>query len=142
MFLGWSLCVCYPRTHPVDEPPDEHLMESSAIGESDETESSAVNEVESVAAETNTESSAAEVNTTQTSKPPKRKSGKACKPKKKPRLCDVGEQSNEQMKQMPDYMQSNSVTLEARSKEREEHREFFRQMLGMMSHWLASSLAN
>ena len=43
------------------------------------------------------------------------------------------EQSNEQMKQMQDYMQSNSVTLEARSKEREEDREFFRQMLGMMS---------
>ena len=108
-------------------------MESSAIGESDETESSAVNEVESGAAETNTESSAAEVNTTQTSKPPKRKSGKACKPKKKPWLCDVVEQSNEQRKQMQDYMQSNSVTLAARSKEREEDREFFRQMLGMMS---------
>ena len=45
-------------------------MESSAVGESDETESSAVNEAESGAAETNTESSAAEVNTiaTQTSK--------------------------------------------------------------------------
>ena len=43
------------------------------------------------------------------------------------------EQSNEQMKQIQDYMQSNSVTLEARSKEREEDREFFRQMLGMMS---------
>jgi len=110
-------------------------MESSAKGESDETESSAVNEVESGAAETNTESSAAEVNTsqTQTSKPPKRKSGKDGKPKKKPRLCDVVEQSNEQMKQMQDYMQSNSVTLEERSKEREEDREFFRQMLGMMS---------
>ena len=107
-------------------------MESSAKGESDETESSAVNEVESGAAETNTESSVAEVNTTQTSKPPKRKSGKDGKPKKKPRLCDV-EQSNEQMKQMQDYMQSNSVTLKDRSKEREEDREFFRQMLGMMS---------
>ena len=45
-------------------------MERPAIGESDETESSAVNEVESGAAETNTESSATEVNTTQTSKPP------------------------------------------------------------------------
>ena len=108
-------------------------MESSAKGESDETGSSAVNEVESGAAETNTESSAAEVNTTQTSKPPKRKSGKDGRPKKKPRLCDVVEQSNEQMKQMQDYMQSNSVTLEERSKEREEDREFFRQMLGMMS---------
>lgn len=108
-------------------------MESSAKGESDETKSSAVNEVESGAAEPNTESSAAQVNTTQTSKPPKRKSGKDGKPKKKPRLCDVVEQSNEQMKQMQDYMQSNSVTLEERSKEREEDREFFRQMLGMMS---------
>ena len=54
----------YPGTHPVEDPPDEHLMESSAIGESDETESSAVYEVESGAAETNTESSATEVNTT------------------------------------------------------------------------------
>ncbi|KAK2549831.1 hypothetical protein P5673_029653 [Acropora cervicornis] len=121
------------RTHPVEDPPDEHLMESSSKGESDETESSAVNEVESGAAEPNTESSAAQVNTTQTSKPPKRKSGKDGKPKKKPRLCDVVEQSNEQMKQMQDYMQSNSVTLEERSKEREKDREFFRQMLGMMS---------
>jgi len=43
------------------------------------------------------------------------------------------EQSNEQMKQMQDYMQSNSVTLEECSKEREEDREFFRQMLSMMS---------
>jgi len=42
------------------------------------------------------------------------------------------EQSNEQMKQTQDYIQSNSVTLEERSKERED-REFFRQMLGMMS---------
>ena len=83
-------------------------MESSAKGESDETKSSAVNEGESGAAETNTESSAAE--TTQTSNPPKRKSGKDGKPKKKPRLCDVVEQSNEQMKQMQGYMQSNSVT--------------------------------
>lgn len=43
------------------------------------------------------------------------------------------EQSNEQMKQMQDYMQSNLVTLEERSKEREEDWEFFQQMLGMMS---------
>ena len=35
-------------------------MESSAVGESDETESSAVNEAESDVAETNTESSVAE----------------------------------------------------------------------------------
>ena len=52
---------------------------------------------------------------------------------KKHRLSDVVEQSNEQMKQMQDYVQSNSVTLKERSKEREEDREFFRQMLGMMS---------
>ena len=44
--------------------PGENLMESSAKGESDETKSSAVNQVESGAAETNTESNAAEVNTT------------------------------------------------------------------------------
>lgn len=109
-------------------------MESSAVGECDETESNAVNEAESGATETNTESSAAEANTTQTSKPQKKKSGrKAGKPKKKPRLCDVVEQSNEQMKQMQDYMQSSSITSETRSKEREEDQEFFRQMLGMMS---------
>lgn len=91
-----------------------------------------MNEVESGAAEANTESSAAEVNTTQRSKSPKRKSAKTGKPKKKPRLCDVVEQSNEQMKELKDYMQSNSVTLEACSKERED-RVFFRQMMGMMS---------
>ena len=39
----------------------------------------------------------------------------------------------EQMKEQKDYMQSNSVTVEARSKEREEDRVFFRQMMGMMS---------
>ena len=120
-------------THPAEDPPEEHLLQSSAIGESDETESSAVNEVESGAAEANTESSVAEVNTTQRSKSPKRKSAKTGKPKKKPRLCDVVEQSNEQMKELKDYMQSNSVTLEARFKEREEDRVFFRQMMGMMS---------
>lgn len=43
------------------------------------------------------------------------------------------EQSNEQMKELKDYMKSNSVTAEARSKEREEDRVFFRQMMGMMS---------
>ena len=59
-----------------------------------------VNEVESGAAELNTESSAAEVNTTQTSKPPKRKSGKDGKPKKKPRLCDVVQQSNDFLQNM------------------------------------------
>ena len=92
-----------------------------------------MNEAQSGAAETNTESSAAEVNTTQTSKPPMRKSGKAGKPKKKPRQCDVVEQSNEQMNQLQDYMQSISVTLEARTEEREEDRECFCQMLGVMS---------
>ena len=97
-------------------------MESSAVGECNETEPNALNEAESGATETNKESSAAEANTTQTSKPPKKKSGKAGKPKKKPRLCDVVEQSNEQMKQMQDYIQSSSITSEARSKEREEDR--------------------
>ena len=72
-------------------------MESSAVGECDETEPNALNEAESGATETSKESSAAEANTTQTSKPPKKKSGQAGKPKKKPRLCDVVEQSNEQM---------------------------------------------
>ena len=52
---------------------------------------------------------------------------------KKPRLCDVIEQSNEQIKQLQETMQSNSITSETRSKEREEDREFFRQMMGMMS---------
>lgn len=51
-------------TRPGEDPPEKHLLESSAIRESDETESSAVNELESGAAEANTESSAAEVNTT------------------------------------------------------------------------------
>ena len=71
-------------------------------------------------------------NATQTSKP-KRKSGKSGGPRKKPRLCDVIEQSNEQIKQLQETMQSNSITSETRSKEREEDREFFRQMMGMMS---------
>jgi len=35
------------------------------------------------------------------------------------------EQSNEQIKELEDYMQSNSLTLEARSKEKEEDRVFF-----------------
>ena len=87
-------------------------------------------------------SSAAEVNTTQTSKPPKRKSGKAGKPKKKPCLCDVVEQSNEQMKQTLDYMQSNSVTLEACSTQREEDQDFFCQMLGMMSQMLVQGASS
>ena len=64
---------------------------------------------------------------------PKRKSGKSGGPRKKPRLCDVIEQSNEQIKQLQETMQSNSITSETRSKEREEDREFFRQMMGMVS---------
>lgn len=125
---------CYPGTHPVEDPPEEHLMESSVEGEGIETESIAVNEAESDATESNKDSPAAEANTTQKSKPPaKKKSGRAGGPKKKPRLCDVVEQSNEQMKQMQDYMQNSSFTSEARFKERAEDREFFREMLGMMS---------
>jgi len=64
------------------------------------------------------------VNTTQRSKSPKRKSAKNGRPKEKPRLCDVVEQSNEQIKELKDYMLSNSVTSEA---------VFFCQMMGMMS---------
>lgn len=128
-----SLHVCHPGTHPVEDPPEEHLIESAADNreEGDEAESNAANEAESSAVET--ESHAVEADSTQTSKAPKRKSGKSGGAKKKPCLCDVVEQSNEQMKQMQEYMQGSSVTVEARSKEREEDRDFFRQMLGMMS---------
>ena len=44
---------------------------------------------------------------------------------KKPRLCDVIKQSNEQIKQMPEIMQSNSITSDTLSKKREEDQEFF-----------------
>ena len=85
--------------------PEEHLIESSAgnTGECNKTESNAVNEVDSSAAETNAESSAAEANATQTSKPKKKKSGK------NPCLCDVVEQSNQQMKQMQEYITAVSL---------------------------------
>lgn len=137
--------ACHPGTHPVEDPPEEHLLESSATGECVDAQSNAeVRVAESgteeptaviAASEPNTRTSTAEANSqaTHPSKTPKRKSGRACKPKKKPRLCDVVEQSNEQMRQMQDYMQNNSTTPKARSKEREEDREFFRHMFGMMS---------
>lgn len=44
---------------------------------------------------------------------------------KKPRLCDVTEQSNEQIKQIQEIMQSNSITSDTLSKKREEDQEFF-----------------
>lgn len=137
--------ACHPGTHPVEDPPEEHLLESSATGECVDAQSNTeVRVAESgteeptaviAASEPNTRTSTAEANSqaTHPSKTPKRKSGRACKPKKKPRLCDVVEQSNEQMRQIQDYMQNNSTTPEARSKEREEDREFFRHMFGMMS---------
>lgn len=137
--------ACHPGTHPVEDPPEEHLLESSATGECVDAQSNTeVRVAESgteeptaviAASEPNTRTSTAEANSqaTHPSKTPKRKSGRACKPKKKPRLCDVVEQSKEQMRQMQDYMQNNSTTPKARSKEREEDREFFRHMFGMMS---------
>ena len=143
--LSIKWCACHPGTHPVEDPPGEHLLESSATGECGDVQSDAdVNVAESgaeeptaviAAAEPNTGTSTAEANSqaTHPSKTAKRKSGRAGKPKKKPRLCDVVEQSNEQIRQMQDYMQSSSITPEARSKEREDDREFFRQMFGMMS---------
>ena len=44
---------------------------------------------------------------------------------KKPRLCDVIEQSNEKIKQIQEIMQSNSITSDTLSKKREEDQEFF-----------------
>ena len=44
---------------------------------------------------------------------------------KKPHLCDVIEQSNQQIKQMQEIIQSNSITSDTLSKNREEDQEFF-----------------
>lgn len=52
---------------------------------------------------------------------------------KKPHLCDVIEQSNQQIKQMQEIIQSNSITSDPLSKKREEDREFVRQMMLTMS---------
>ena len=52
---------------------------------------------------------------------------------KKPHLCDVIEQSTQQIKQMQEIIQSNSITSDTLSKKREEDREFFRQMMLTMS---------
>ena len=129
--------ACHPGTHPVEDPPEEHLLESSATGECVDAQSNAeVRVAESgteeptaviAASEPNTRTSTAEANSqaTHPSKTPKRKSGRACKPKKKPRLCDVVEQSNEQMRQMQDYMQNNSTTPEARYKEKRRRPRIF-----------------
>ena len=97
----------------------------------DDSEAQSVNGADSSATESNAAESGA-ANATQTSKP-KRKSGRSGGPRKTPRLCDVIKQSNEQIKQLQETMQSNSITSETRSKEREEDQEFFRQMMRMMS---------
>ena len=63
--------------------------------------------------------------------------------KKKPRLCDVIEQSNEQIKQMQEIMQSNSITSDTLSRKREEDQEFFWQMMFTMSQtmmWVTQML--
>ena len=52
---------------------------------------------------------------------------------KKPHLCDVIERSNQQIKQMQEIIQSNSITSDPLSKKREEDREFVRQMMLTMS---------
>lgn len=58
--------------------------------------------------------------------------------KKKPHLCDVIEQSNQQIKQMQEIIQSNSITSDTLSKKREEDQEFFRQMMLTMSQTMMS----
>lgn len=52
---------------------------------------------------------------------------------KKPHLCDVIEQSTQQIKQIQEIIQCNSITSDTLSKKREEDREFFRQMMLTMS---------
>ena len=51
----------------------------------------------------------------------------------KPHLCDVIEQSTQQIKQIQEIIQCNSITSDTLSKKREEDREFFRQMMLTMS---------
>ena len=57
---------------------------------------------------------------------------------KKPHLCDVIEQSTQQIKQMQEIIQSNSITSDTLSKKREEDQEFFRQMMLTMSQTMMS----
>ena len=52
---------------------------------------------------------------------------------KKPHLSDVIEQSTQQIKQIQEIIQCNSITSDTLSKKREEDREFFRQMMLTMS---------
>ena len=53
---------------------------------------------------------------------------------KKPRLADALQQSNEQMEQLRETISQNVTTLEMRSTERREDREFFREnYCGLMS---------
>ncbi|PFX17983.1 hypothetical protein AWC38_SpisGene17666 [Stylophora pistillata] len=52
--------------------------------------------------------------------------------RKKPRLADALQQSNEHMEQLRETISQNVITPETRSTERREDREFFREMFGMM----------
>ena len=101
-YLVVSYCVWLLGTHPVEDPPKEHLMASTNDTLVDDSEAQSVNGADSSATESNAAESGA-ANATQTSKP-KRKSGRSGGPRKTPRLCDVIKQSNEQIKQLQETM--------------------------------------
>lgn len=127
-----------PGTHPVEDPPAEHLVESSEQNEEPAAEDSREphSETDGHGQEAaNSETNEEGTNGKQKGKPEKRKQGNSVQrgPRKKKRLCDVVEQSNLHMQSLNESLASSSVSKETRAREREEDREFFRSIMGMMS---------
>ena len=126
-----------PGTHPVEDPPVEHLVESSEQHEEPAAEDSREphSETDGHGQEAaNSETNEEGTNGKQKGKPEKRKEGNSVQrcPRKKKCLCDVVEQSNLHMQSLNESLASSSVSKETRACERED-REFFRSIMGMMS---------
>ena len=105
----------------MNDPPQGHVFESQVEEEHQSTV--ATDEASSE------EPGPSEENQTTT------KQRKASKrpPRKKPRLADALQQSNEQIEHLRETISKNVITPEMRSSERREDREFFHEMFGNLS---------
>ena len=122
-----------PDTHPVHGPPAEHLVESSEQNEEHAAED--FKEPHSKTCGHGQEAADSETNEEGTNGKRKGKPGNSVQRcfRKKKRLCDVVEQSNLHMQSLNESLASGSISKETRAREREEDREFFRSIMGMMS---------
>ena len=107
-------------TRPVNDPPQEQLYESETAGR-EEREESDGDSLAHVA-------TGLEVRTKTGKQHQKRP------PRKKPRLADALNQSNEQFQSLQQTLANNVVTPQMREKERQEDREFFKDIFADLSN--------